>query len=68
MKKNNSANRLNGSVARLASALKDVFTEAVEPLNVKIDQLQKETRGGFIQVNQVLQDHGRRLEKLEKKL
>ena len=66
MKRNN-ANRLNGSVGRLAQALKDVFTEALEPINRDIGQLRKETREGFIQVNQTLQDHGRRLARLEKK-
>lgn len=59
--------RLNGSVGRLAAALKEVFTEALEPMSRDIGKLHKETREGFIQVNQTLQDHGRRLERLEKK-
>ena len=75
MKKNNKLHvsfRLNGSVQRLAGALKDVFTEAVteavQPISADVKLLRKETREGFIQVNQTLQEHGRRLGNLEKKL
>ena len=40
MKKNN-ANGLNGSVGRLALALKDVFTDALEPINERLESLEE---------------------------
>ena len=39
MKRNN--NRLNGSVGRLAVALKDVFADALEPINERLGNLEE---------------------------
>ena len=57
--------KLNGKVDILAKAMADVFQECVEPVAEEVKKIRKDMNQGFTEVNQKLQEHDRRLGKIE---
>lgn len=48
-------NKLNGSVKALGEAFGNVLTEALEPVNEKLDKLQKQSESTETNVNTLLE-------------